>query len=95
MNGGINYNQVHPSQFCQLPVTTSGKKQEENWSERFLVKVYIIVCYFSLIIFSTVELTYIYSEHGCAHYKYNFFLCVYCRHEAGPEGRCHISLIGN
>ena len=29
---------------------------EENWSERFLLKVYI-VCYFSLIIFSTVELT--------------------------------------
>ena len=45
------------SQFCQLPVTTSGKKKEENWSEQFLLKVYIVVCYFSLIIFSTVELT--------------------------------------
>ena len=38
----------------QLP---GRKKMEENWSERLLLKVYIIVCYFSLIIFSTVELT--------------------------------------
>ena len=36
------YNQVRPSQFCQLPVTTSGKKKEENWSEQFLLKVYIM-----------------------------------------------------
>ena len=42
---------------CQLPVSTSGKKKtEENWSERLLLKVYIVVCYFSLIIFSTIEL---------------------------------------
>ena len=33
------------------------EKTEENWSERLLLKVYIIVCYFSLIIFSTIELT--------------------------------------
>ena len=33
------------------------EKTEENWSERLQLKVYIIVCYFSLIIFSTVELT--------------------------------------
>ena len=44
------------NQFCQLPVTTSGKKKEENWSERFLLKVDIVVCYLSLIIFSIVEL---------------------------------------
>ena len=50
------YNQIRPNQFCQLPMTTSGKKKEENWSERFLLKVYIVVCYFSLIIFSTAEL---------------------------------------
>ena len=30
---------------------------KKNWSERFLLKVYIVVCCFSLIIFSTVELT--------------------------------------
>ena len=35
---------------CQLP----GRKY---WSERFLLKVYIVVYYFSLIIFSTLELT--------------------------------------
>ena len=29
---------VHPNQFCQLLVTASGKKKEENWSERFLLK---------------------------------------------------------
>ena len=51
------YNQVCLNQFCQLPVTTSGKKKEENWLERFLLKVYFIVSYFSLIIFSNVELT--------------------------------------
>ena len=34
----------------------TGRKWEENWSERFLLKVYI-VCYFSLIILPTVELT--------------------------------------
>ena len=39
--------------FWQLP----GRKREENWSERFLLKENIVVCYFSLIIFSTVELT--------------------------------------
>ena len=50
-------NQVRPIQFCQVPVTTSGKKKEENWSERFSLKVYFVVSYFSLIIFSTVELT--------------------------------------
>ena len=45
------------NQVLQLPVTTSGKKKtEENWSERLLLTVYIVVCYFSLIIFSTVEL---------------------------------------
>ena len=38
-------------------LSTCGKKKEENWSEWFLLKVYIVVCYFSLIIFSTVELT--------------------------------------
>ena len=35
----------------------TGRKREENWSEWFHMKVYIVVCYFSLIIFSTVELT--------------------------------------
>ena len=34
-----------------------GRKWEENWSEWFLLKVYIVVCYFFLIVFSTVELT--------------------------------------
>ena len=33
------------------------ENEKKNWSERFLLKVYIVVCYFSLIIFSTVELT--------------------------------------
>ena len=47
-----------PSQFCQFPGTTSGEeKKEVNWSEWFLLKVYIVVCYFFLIILSTVELT--------------------------------------
>ena len=42
----------------QSVLPTSGDNfWEENWSELFLLKVYIIVCYFSLIIFSTVELT--------------------------------------
>ena len=38
--------------FWQLP----GRKRKKILV-RFLLKVYIIVCYFSLIIFSTVELT--------------------------------------
>ena len=33
------------------------EKKEENWLERFLLKIYIFVCYFSLVIFSIVELT--------------------------------------
>ena len=42
----------------QLPVTTSGKKKKgRKLSEQLLLKVYIVLCYFSLIIFSTVELT--------------------------------------
>ena len=44
------------NQVLQLTVTTSGKKKmEENWSERLLLKVYII-CYFSVIIFSIIEI---------------------------------------
>ena len=42
--------------FASVPSTSGGNFREENWSERFLLKVYI-VCYFSLIIFYTVELT--------------------------------------
>ena len=39
-------------------LSTSGKKKEENWSERFFLFIkYISLCYFTLIIFSTVELT--------------------------------------
>ena len=41
------------------------EKTEENWSEWLLQKVYIIVCYFSLIIFSTVELTSFVMRFAC------------------------------
>ena len=52
---------------CQLP----GRKQEGNWSERFLLKV-CIVCYFSLIIFSTIELTlFVMRFASCARYHFN------------------------
>ena len=54
-------------------MTTSAKKKtEENLSERLLQKVYIVVCYFSLIIFSTVGFT-LFATHfaSCAHYHYS------------------------
>ena len=41
----------------QSVLPTSWKKKEENWAERFVLKIYIVVCYFSLIKFSTIELT--------------------------------------
>ena len=51
---------------------SSANFREENWSERFLLKVYIILCYFSLIIFSTVELTSFATGFvNCARYKQN------------------------
>ena len=48
--------------FCAPVLPTSGanfweEKKEDIWSEQFLLEVYIVVCYFSLIIFPTVELT--------------------------------------
>ena len=46
------YNSVCPS-----PANFREEKKEENWSERFLLEVYIGLWYFSLIIFSTIELT--------------------------------------
>ena len=53
---------------------------EEFWSERFLLKVYIVVCYFYLIIFSTAELTSfatrvlaIIDLHVFFIYRYSFF----------------------
>ena len=58
---------VTHNQVLQLPVTTSGKKKtEENWTERLLLNVYIVVRYFSLIIFSTVELTSFATRASCA-----------------------------
>ena len=62
-----------PSQFCQLPVTISGKKKGRKLVSE---SIYIVVCYFFLIIFSTIEL--IHSRHAlrvasCARYK-----CVPC-----------------
>ena len=57
MTSGI----IKSAQSCQLTVTTSGKKKgRKYWSEQFLLKVYIVVylyIIFSLIIFSTVQLT--------------------------------------
>ena len=55
-------------------VKTSGKKKEANWSERFLLKVYIVVScmLLFLIVFSTVELTRLLCTlhvASCAHYK--------------------------
>ena len=38
-------------------LSTSGKKTGRKLVRAFLLKLYIIVCYFTLIIFSTVELT--------------------------------------
>ena len=51
-------------------LSTSGDNfWEENWSEQILLKVYIIVHYFSLIIFSTVALTsFAMCFTSCAHY---------------------------
>ena len=59
------------------------EKRRKYWSERFLLKVYIIVYYFSLIIFSTVELT-SFATRECAHYNRH------CEKEVREKSReCH------
>ena len=53
-----------PNFWWQLPgrkrkkiLVRASSAESIYWSERFLLKVYIVICYFSLIIFSTIKLT--------------------------------------
>ena len=65
--------QVHSSP-VNFQWQLTGRKREENWSEQFLLKEYIVVCYISLFISSTVELTSFATRFpSCAPYE-NWFL---------------------
>ena len=64
------------------------EKTEENWSERLLLKVYIVVCYFSLIIFSTVEVTSFATRFAsCARYNNPSWVLGIGR-KVSPEDHC-------
>ena len=83
-----------------LWISTSGdnfweKKWKKNWSERFVLKVYIVVCYFSLIIFSTVELTSFatrFARHKLCSLLYSLHV-VSCAHYYTEKGKWVLAII--